>query len=91
VSETRELAATHARLAAIDRELVGLHSQHDLAMSAFKFDEASVLQRRIEALEDERRAVAAAVPPVKPAAEPPLGVVPVMMAPRRALRARRRR
>ncbi len=108
MSETRELAATHARLAAIDRELVGLHSQHDLAMSAFKFDEASVLQRRIEALEDERRAVsvlqrriealederravAAALPPVKPAAEPPLGVVPVMMAPRRALRARRRR
>ncbi len=91
MSETQNLAVERARLAAVDRELAGLRGQHDLAMSAFKFDEASALQRRIEALEDERRAVAAALPPVNATAEPPLGVVPAMVAPRRALRARRRR
>ena len=52
MSETQELAAKRARLTEIDRELAGLRSQHDLAMSAFKFDEASALQGRIEALDD---------------------------------------
>jgi hypothetical protein len=82
LNETQDLAARRARLAAIDRELDGLRSQHDLAMSAFKFDEASALQRRIEAIEDERRAFAAALPPVAAAAEPPLGVVPRLARPR---------
>jgi len=91
LSESRELAVERARLAAIDRELASLQAQHDLAMSAFKFDEATALQRRIEALEDERRALAAALPPVTAEAEPTLGGVPVLMSPRRALRARRRR
>ena len=43
-------------------ELAGLQAQHDLAMSAFQFDEASALQRRIGALDDERRPLAAALP-----------------------------
>ena len=82
MSETHDLAAKRARLAAIDRELADLQAHHDLAMSAFKFDEANALQRRIEALEDERRAFAAALPPIAAAAEPPLGVVPGLARPR---------
>ena len=82
MNEAHDLAAKRARLAAIDRELDGLRSLHDLAMSAFKFDEANALQRRIEALEDERRAFAAALPPVGAAAEPAPGVVPRLARPR---------
>ena len=91
MNETRDLAAKRTRLDEIDRELTGLRAQNDLAMSAFKFDEASALQRLIEALENDRQAVAAALPPVTAEAEPTLGGVPVLMSPRRALRARRRR
>jgi hypothetical protein len=82
LNETHDLAAKRARLAAIDCELEGLRSHHDLAMSAFKFDEANALQRRIEALENERRALAAALPPVGAAAEPAIGVVPGLARPR---------
>ena len=88
MSETPEFAAKRARVAEIDRELTGLRSQHDLAMSAFKFDEANALQSRIEALEGERRALAAALPPVEAAAEPPVGIVPVLARPHRARRRR---
>jgi hypothetical protein len=82
LNETQDLAARRARLAEIERELARLQAEHDLAMSAFKFDEASALQRRLEALEDERRAFAAALPPVGAAAEPALGVVPRLARPR---------
>ena len=88
MNETQELATKRLRLADIDRELAGLRSEHDLAMSAFKFDEATALQRRIEALEDERRALAAALPPVEAGAEPPVGIVPVLARPHRARRRR---
>ena len=81
-------AARRARLAAVEDELARLQAQHDLAMSAFKFDEANALQRRIEALEDERRALAAALPPVEAGAEPPVGIVPVLARPHRARRRR---
>jgi len=79
-------AANRARLVEIDHALADLRGQHDLAMSAFKFDGANALQRRIGALEDERRAVAAALPPVKPTVEPPPGVVPKLARPRRLRR-----
>ena len=82
MNETQDLAAKRARLAAIDCELEGLRSHHDLAMSAFKFDEANAVQRRIEALEDERRAFAEALPPVGAATEPPRGIVPGLTRPR---------
>ena len=88
MSETPEFSAKRARLAEIDRELANLQAQNDLAMSAFKFDEATALQRRIEALEDERRALAAALPPVEAGAEPPVGIVPVLARPHRARRRR---
>ena len=86
--ETQELAAERARVAAIDRKLANLQAQHDLAMSAFQFDEANALQRRIEALEDERRAVAAALPPRTAAPDPDTGIVPVLARPRRLRRRR---
>jgi hypothetical protein len=84
VTETQEIAARRARLAAVDGELINLQAQYDRAMSAFKFDEANALLPRIAALEDERRAVEAALPPV----EPPLGVVPLLARPRRLRRRR---
>ena len=83
-----EIEVKRARLATLERELCWLGSRHDLAMSAFKFDEANALQRRIEALEDERRALAAALPPVEAGAEPPVGIVPVLARPHRARRRR---
>ena len=82
-------AAKRARLAAVEDELARLQAQHDLAMSAFKFDEATALQRRIEALEDERRALAAALPPVEAGAAPPVGIVPVLVRPARRRRTSR--
>ena len=79
-----------ARLDAIDRELNALLARYELAMSAFKFDEASRLQRRIASREDERRALAAALPPPAAAAEPPpSGTVPLLARPRRRPRPRR--
>jgi hypothetical protein len=84
-----DLAASRARLADFDCELARLQGQHDLAMSAFKFEEANVLQHRIVALEDERRAVAAALPLAEPAAASPSGIVPVLARPRRLRRTSR--
>jgi hypothetical protein len=77
-----------SRLAAIERELARLQGEHDLAMSAFKFDEANVLQQQICALEDERRALAATLPARPEAADPPTGVIPVLARPRRVRRRR---
>lgn len=84
-----DVVASRARLDDIDRELASLQAQHDLAMSAFKFDEANALQHRIVALEDERRAVAAALPLAEPATVLPSGIVPVLARPRRLRRIRR--
>jgi hypothetical protein len=84
-----DVAVSRARLADIDRELASLQGQHDLAMSAFKFDEANALQRRIVALEDERQTVVAALPPAEPAALSPSGIVPLLARPRRLRRIRR--
>jgi len=73
-----------SRLAAIEEELARLQGLHDLAMSAFKFDEANGLQQQICALEDERLALAAVLPPRPATADPPTGVIPVLARPRRA-------
>jgi len=86
-----EVAARRERLNTVERELARLQEQYELAMSAFKFDEANGLQRRIAALDGERRALAAGLPPLPAPAEPPTGLVPVIGRPRRALRRRRRR
>ena len=42
-----ELEAKRTRLAAIERELSQLGARHEVAMSAFRFDEVLDLQRRI--------------------------------------------
>ena len=81
-------ADSAARLVEVDDELARLRSQHDLAMSAFRFDEARALQSRVAALEDERRALAVNLPPTL---EPPSGVVQTLARPRRGLRQRPRR
>ena len=84
------IAEQRARLDAIECELNLLLAQYELAMSAFKFDEASALQHRIASREAERRALAAALPPPAPAREsPPPGVVPLLLRPRRGSRPRR--
>jgi hypothetical protein len=78
-----------ARLADIDAALARLRAQHDIAMSAFKFDEANALLRDIAALDEERQALAASQPPV--AAPPPKSAIPVLLTPRQAKRVRRPR
>jgi hypothetical protein len=78
-----EIEVKRARLAAIERELSRLGSRHDLAMSAFKFDEARELQQRIAMLERECAELAETLPTGAP---PPVAVpVPV------TIRRRRRR
>jgi hypothetical protein len=78
-----ELEEKRARLATLERELSGLGIRHDLAMSAFKFDEAREVQQQIAVLERERNELVDALPP--PAVPPP------RMVRRRPLTRRRRR
>jgi hypothetical protein len=67
-----ELEEKRARLAAVDRELSRLGLQHELAMSAFKFDKASDVQQRIAVLERERGELVDALPaPAEPPATAP--------------------
>jgi len=77
-----DFVAQRARVAEIERELAALTAEHDVAMSAFKFDEANALQHRIAAREAEWRAVMASLPPTPAAVESPTGVVPVLARPR---------
>jgi hypothetical protein len=58
-----ELEEKRARLAAVECELVELGNRHELAMSAFKFDEARKVQQRIAMLERERGELVEALPP----------------------------
>jgi hypothetical protein len=69
-----EVAAKRARLAEVERELAKLRYRHDIAMSAFRFEEATALGPAIAALEQERQALAAALP----AEAAPAPVVPVL-------------
>ena len=73
------LAAHRTRLAEIDRELARLRYRHDIAMSAFRFEEATALGPAIAALEKERQQLGAALPRT----EPPTGVAPLLARPRR--------
>jgi hypothetical protein len=83
-----QLEASRARLAAIERELAGLGVRHDLAMSAFKFDEARDLQQRMAVLERERGELVAALPICS---DPPSAMDPPARVRRRRLAQRRRR
>lgn len=77
------LEQKRARLAGIDRDLARLQYRHDIAMSAFLFEEATALGRAIAELDRERQALAADLPPPAswPAAE--TGIVPALAHPRR--------
>jgi hypothetical protein len=79
--------AMRARLAEIDHELVRLRYRHDIAMSAFRFEEATALGPAIAALERERQALMDSLPSAA-ATAPPTGIVPELARPRR-LRSRR--
>jgi hypothetical protein len=83
-----ELEAKRARLAAVEREIAGLGDRHDLAMSAFKFDEAREVQQRIAMLERERGELVDALP--APAEPPPAAPAPAMVRHRRLVQRRRR-
>ena len=76
-----EIEVKRARLAAIERELSVLGARHDLAMSAFRFDEAREVQQRITILQRERAELVKALPAATP--PPPAAPVPVMIRPRR--------
>ena len=77
-----------ARLAEIERELVRLQYRHDIAMSAFLFEEATALGREIAKLDKERRALAALLPASESKPEAATGVVPQLLSPRRGRRRR---
>jgi hypothetical protein len=77
-----ELAARRERLTEVERELTGLRHSHDTAMSAFRFEEATALGPAIAALEQERQALVAMLPPP----QPETGVVPRLARPRRGRR-----
>jgi hypothetical protein len=79
--------ARRARLAAVEWELSRLGAQHELAMSAFKFDEARELQERIGVRERERGELAAALPtPTPPSPAAPVRIVVASRRGRRPLR-----
>ena len=84
------MAEQRARLAAVDDELAKLQARYELAMSAFKFDEANALQQQIARLDAERRVLAQSFPPTA-APEPPTGIVPMLGKRPRRERARRTR
>ena len=75
-------AAQPDRLATVERDLGRLQAEYERAISAFKFDEANALQRKIGALEGERHILAASLPAPLAAPEPPIGVVPAIGRPR---------
>ena len=82
-----ELEAKRARLSLVERELLQLATRHDLAMSAFRFDEARDLQQRIGVLERERAQLIAMLP----ATAPPPAEAPVKVRVRSLPVTRRRR
>jgi hypothetical protein len=80
--EWGENVPRRTRFAEIERDLARLRYRHDVAMSAFRFEEATALGPAIAALEQERQVLAASLP--KP--EPETGAVPVLARPRRRAR-----
>jgi hypothetical protein len=83
---TGDIPARRARLAALEAALTRLRGHYDLAMSAFKFDEARELTPQIEAADRERAMLAASLPGVD---EPVLPIAPRRPQLRRYRRRRR--
>ena len=86
MSDIADIARRRTRLAEVEAELARLRHRHDIAMSRFLFEEATALGSALAVLENERQALAAALP----AAAEPAGVVPVLARPRRSRLPRRR-
>jgi hypothetical protein len=82
-----EVEVKRARLALVEGELAALGARHDLALSAFKFDEAREVQQRVTILERERAELVEALPAA--AQPPPAAPVPVIIRPRRPVPRRR--
>jgi hypothetical protein len=61
-----DLESRRTRLAAVEAELTKLRYRHDVAFSAFRFEEATALGPSIAALERERAELAASLPPEPP-------------------------
>jgi hypothetical protein len=85
------MAEQRGRLAMMEGELAVLQARYELAMSAFKFDEASALQQKMAALEADRRRLAHIGPTPAAAPEPPTGIVPALGKKPRGRRTRRPR
>ena len=83
-----EREAKRSRLAVVERELAGLSVRHELAMSAFRFDEAREAQQSIAVLERERDELVEALPP--PTSAPAAMPAPVRVRRRRLMQRRRR-
>jgi hypothetical protein len=64
-------AKARTRLAAVEAELAKLRYRHDIAFSAFRFEEATALGPAIKALEREQASLAASIPPESPKAPAP--------------------
>jgi hypothetical protein len=75
VSAPDTTAKQRARLEEIESELGRLRYRHDIAMSAFRFEEATALGPAIAVLEAERQALATALPDPEPAT----GIVPTLL------------
>ena len=72
------MAEQRGRLAMMEDQLAVLQARYELAISAFKFDEANTLQQKIAALEAERRLLAETLPSATLAPELPTGIVPML-------------
>jgi hypothetical protein len=77
-----DLARQRTRFAEVERDLARLRYRHDIAMSAFRFEEAATLGPAIAGLEQERQALIASLPPTRPET----GLVPIFVRPRRLRR-----
>jgi hypothetical protein len=89
-SEPREQGGVdtgpRTRLAEIERELARLRYRHDIAMSAFRFEEATALGVRMAALEREQQALTAEARFLATGNEAPTGIIPTLDRPRRRRR-----
>ena len=82
MDDTADIEERRGRLGQIEQELARLQYRHDIAMSAFLFEEATAVGREIAALDKERQTLAANLPTAQKA-EPPIGIVPQLARPRR--------
>ena len=86
MNDAAENEERRARLVRLERQLAQLQYRHDIAMSAFLFEEAAALGRTMAMLEKERQTLAAGLPPPETIPQAATGSVPVLAQPRRLRR-----